>query len=64
MNHTLIERLVSHIPAVNPYPTKHPKKVKKGLKYIHVSTVPQEIKDDNGVVHTVLVGITYYKEKE
>lgn len=64
MNHTLIERLISRIPVVNLYPTKHPRKVKNGLKYIHVSTVPQEIKDNNGVVHTVLVGVTYYKEKE
>jgi len=64
MKHTLIERLVSHLPTVVLYPTKHPKKAKKGLKYIHVSQVPKQVKNKDGVVHTVFVGVTYYKEKE
>jgi len=64
MKKSLIVLLVSQLPVINLYPSKHPKKQKKELNYIHVSQTRKQVKDGDGVVHNVLVGVTYYKEKE
>jgi hypothetical protein len=60
----LLNKLLSRIPPVNRYPSKNKKKEKAKLSYIHVSTKVVTYKDEAGVVHEAIVGITYVKAKE
>jgi len=62
--YTLIQRLVSHIPMINLYPTKHKKVESKPLNYIHVSQVEKLVKNKSGEIIPILVGVTYHKPIE
>ena len=59
--HTLIQKLVSRLPICTLYPTKHKKKEKEPLNYIHVSQRPVKYKGEDGIVHEGFVGVTYRK---
>lgn len=64
MEKTLLQKLMSRIPKIDLYPSKHPKKIKlPSYKYIHESTKWIEVKDDQGNMVPRLVGVTYIKEK-
>lgn len=65
MEHSLVQKLLSRIPAVNI--PNNPRNIKKGkpkLNYMHVSTKVVTYKDAQNVEHEAVVGITYTKPKE
>lgn len=66
MEHSLVQKLLSRIPAINiPNSPRNIKKGKPKLNYAHVSTkVVAYYKDAQNVEHEVVVGITYTKPKE
>jgi hypothetical protein len=64
MKQTLLDKLMSKVEFKEYYPSKHAKKVKAKLSYLHVSTKVVTYKDAVGVVKEAIVGITYVKAKD
>lgn len=59
---TLVQRLLSRIPAVEYYPTRHKKAAKRKARYIFISEQFFEHKDQvTGVVSVKRIGFTYRK---
>ncbi len=59
----LLNKLLSRVEMKEFYPSKQ-KKEKKPVVYFHQSNVFFEKKDEDGVVRTYRVGLTYRKPKE
>lgn len=65
MEHSLVQKLLSHIPAFNiPNNPRNIEEGKSKLNYTHVSTKVVTYKDAQSVEHEAVVGITYTKPKE
>lgn len=65
MEHSLVQKLLSRIPAVNtPNNSRNIKKGNPNLNYTHVSTKVVTYKDAQNIEHEAVVGITYTKPKE